>query len=636
VSSTNLGSSLLHRFHHACFAILDLKPQLEAFEFLLVAPADLSLPDGDAGLLERAKLKDKGGETGLRIGDDVIRGQILQVHRIDELELQIGKTRCEDVRGGHHAVTIDLTEHDRVALGHAGIQLRQFGNEMTQRSLTGIAFKEADGQFAIVGRVAGGESETEGGKKSSSAGHDGVHGMEYAAWQRAAARHAARLMFDIREKPNMVERAFLIGAYFDRREKQAASDLLDELRELVGTLGIEVIGCELVYAREHTARYLIGSGKSAELMKQAKDIGADCIVWDNELSPGQQRAWESEGNICVIDRHEVILDIFNMRAKTREARLQVELARMEYSIPRLTRMWAHLDRQGGGAGGGQGGAGAARGEGETQLEVDRRLASKRLDKLRADLEEVKKQRDTMRKERSRVPVPHAAIVGYTNAGKSSLLNKLTAADAYVENKLFATLDTTTRRMELPDGQPLLVTDTVGFIRNLPHDLVQSFRATLEEANQADFLVHVIDASSTHALEFYQTTTKVLAELGAGDKKVLLVLNKVDLIDDPRLLELKREFPEAVTISVKTGQGMDDLLHRLHDFMIDRVVRLTLSLPLDRMDLVALAHQEGKVLSEDYETGRAEIQCVIPKRFESRFAAFLPANPELDGRKRGKK
>lgn len=443
-------------------------------------------------------------------------------------------------------------------------------------------------------------------------------------------------MFDIREKPNQVDSAFLIGAYFDRRQKQEAADLLEELCELVGTLGINIVGKELVFAREHTARYLIGSGKSEELMKQAKELSADCIVWDNELSPGQQRAWESEGNICVIDRHEVILDIFNMRAKTREARLQVELAKMEYSIPRLTRMWAHLDRQGGGAGGGVGGAGAARGEGETQLEVDRRLASKRLDKLKADLEEVKKQRDTMRKERSRVPVPHAAIVGYTNAGKSSLLNKLTAAEAYVEDKLFATLDTTTRRMELPDGQPLLVTDTVGFIRNLPHDLVQSFRATLEEAVQSDFLIHVIDASSSQAVEFYHTTSKVLSELGAGDKKVLLVLNKVDLIDDPRLLELRREFPEAITISVKTGQGMDDLLHRLHDFMIDRVVRLTLSLPLDRMDLVALVHQEGKMLSEDYDTGRAEIQCVIPKRFESRFAAFLPENPELAGRKKGKK
>lgn len=429
-------------------------------------------------------------------------------------------------------------------------------------------------------------------------------------------------MFDIREKPNMVERAFLIGAHFDRREKPHAMDLLEELKELVGTLGIEVVGAEQVFAREHTARYLIGSGKSAELMKQAKEMNADVIVWDNALSPAQQRAWETEGDIAVIDRHEVILDIFNMRAKTREARLQVELARLEYSIPRLTRMWAHLDRQGGGAGGGVGGAGAARGEGETQLEVDRRLAAKRLDKLRADLEDVKRQRDTMRKERVRVPVPHVAIVGYTNAGKSSLLNKLTSADAYVENKLFATLDTTTRRMELPDGQALLVTDTVGFIRNLPHDLVQSFRATLEEATQADFLLHVIDASSLQAVEFYQTTTKVLAELGAGDKRVLLVLNKVDLVDDERLNELKRHFPEALSISVKTGEGMENLLHRLHDFMIDRVVRLTLSIPLDRMDLVALAHEQGKVLSEDYATGQAEIQCVVPRHLESRFSKFV--------------
>ncbi|MBL9130524.1 MAG: GTPase HflX [Verrucomicrobiaceae bacterium] len=428
-------------------------------------------------------------------------------------------------------------------------------------------------------------------------------------------------MFDIREKPQQVERAFLIGAYFDRRHKAEASALLDELAELVETLGIAVVGKELVFAREHTARYLIGSGKTVELTAQAKALAADCIVWDNELSPAQQRAWETEGDICVIDRHEVILDIFNMRAKTREARLQVELARLEYSLPRLTRMWAHLDRQGGGAGGGQGGAGAARGEGETQLEVDRRLTAKRLDRLRAELEEVKKQRDTMRKERSRVPVPHAAIVGYTNAGKSSLLNKLTTSDVLAENKLFATLDTTTRRMELPDGQAMLVTDTVGFVRNLPHDLVQSFRATLEEAVLADFLIHVIDASSLEAVKFYQTTTQVLGELGAGDKRTLLVLNKVDLIDDTRLTELQREFPDAVAISVVTGQGMDDLLHRLHDFMIDRVVRLDLDLPLDRMDLVALAHQEGKVVTEDYETGRALVQCVVPKRLESRFAAF---------------
>lgn len=427
-------------------------------------------------------------------------------------------------------------------------------------------------------------------------------------------------MFDIREKPQVVDRALLVGAYFDRRKSTEAAELLEELQELVRTLGIAVGSADLVYAREHTARHLIGKGKAQELMAKAKELECDCIIFDNELSPAQQRAWEQESGIAVIDRHEVILDIFNMRAQTREARLQVELARLEYSIPRLTRMWGHLDRQGG-SGGGAGG-GAARGEGETQLEVDRRLASKRLDKVKADLEEVKKQRDTMRKERSRVPVPHAAIVGYTNAGKSSLLNKLTLAGVLAEDKLFATLDTTTRRLELPDGQPLLLTDTVGFIRNLPHDLVQSFRATLEEAVLADFLIHVVDASSAHALEHYQTTTQVLSELGAGEKPVLVALNKSDLIDDARQMELRRGFPDAVFISTRTDHGLEELFHRLHDMLLDRVVRLELSIPLERMDLVALAHEQGKVLAEDYERGMADIQCVVPRRLESRFTAFL--------------
>lgn len=429
-------------------------------------------------------------------------------------------------------------------------------------------------------------------------------------------------MFDIREKPERVERAFLIGAYFDRREEEDGAALLEELKELVETLGITVAGSELVFVREANPRYLLGKGKTAELIARAKELQSDCIVIDNEIAPAQQRAWEQDANLSVIDRHEVILDIFNMRARTKEARLQVELARLEYSLPRLTRMWMHLDRQGGGSSGGSSGSGGAtRGEGETQLEVDRRLASKRIDKVKAELEDVKKQRDTARKERSRVPVPHAAIVGYTNAGKSSLLKKLTNAEVLVEDKLFATLDTTTRKLELPDGQQMLLTDTVGFVRNLPHDLVQSFRATLEEAVLADFLIHVLDASSKHVRDFYRTTTDVLAELGAGDKKVLVVLNKIDLIDEDRLRELQREFPDAAAISIKTGAGINDLMHRLHNLMIDRVVRLTLSIPLDRMDLVALAHQEGKVLSEDYERGIADIQCVIPKRWESKFAAY---------------
>ncbi len=444
-------------------------------------------------------------------------------------------------------------------------------------------------------------------------------------------------MFDIREKPKMVENALLIGAYFDRREIAEATDLLEELVELVTTLGIRVVTTECVNVREYNPRYIIGKGKAAELMAQAKDSGCDCIIFDNEMSPAQQRAWEEESKMCVIDRHEVILDIFNMRARTKEARLQVDLARMQYSLPRLTRMWAHLDRQGGGSGSGGGGSsgsgsggsgGAARGEGETQLETDRRLANKRMDRLKAELEEVKKNRETMRKERSRGAVPHIAIVGYTNAGKSSLLNCLTGAEAYVEDKLFATLDTTTRKLELPDGQDVLVTDTVGFVRKLPHDLVQSFRATLEEAVLADFLVHVIDAAHPRAKEFQTTTTEVLAELGAGDKRVVLVLNKIDKIEDPaQLIDLQRIYPDAVCISVKTGEGIDTLMHELQVMLADRVKNLRVSIPMNRMDLVNIAHQEGKVLHEKYTEHGVNMVCIMPKRWESKFTPFLSDDVE---------
>ncbi len=428
-------------------------------------------------------------------------------------------------------------------------------------------------------------------------------------------------MFDIKEKPNLVESALLVSAALRKDNLAEARDLMEELQELVRTLGITIADSVTVFVREISPRYLVGSGKAKELMDHAKELGCDCIIFDNELSPGQQRAWEEESGLCVIDRHEVILDIFNQRARTKEARLQVALARMEYSLPRLTRMWAHLDRQRGAGGSGTGGA--ARGEGETQLETDRRLADKRIERLKAELETVKRQRDTQRKERSRVPVPHGAIVGYTNAGKSSLLNKLTVSDAFVEDKLFATLDTTTRRMELPDGQQILLTDTVGFIRRLPHDLVQSFRATLEEAVLADFLIHIVDASHPNAEIFMQTTMQVLRELGAGDKRAILALNKTDVLTDESILpDLMHRHPEAIPISVKTGAGLDKLMHRIHEMVIDRVVRLDLRLPLNRLDLLAFAHEQGKVLDEKFEADAALVQVVVPKRIVPRFEEFV--------------
>jgi GTP-binding protein HflX len=436
-------------------------------------------------------------------------------------------------------------------------------------------------------------------------------------------------MFDVRERPNLVQRALLVGIYQEKAEEAEALDLIEELRELVSTLGIGIVGSLTARVPKTNTRYLTGTGKAKEIMDHAKELQADCIIFDNELSPMQQRAWEEDSGIAVVDRHEIILDIFDRRARSKEARLQVDLARMAYSIPRLKRMWGHLDRQGGGGGGGSGGA--ARGEGETQLEVDRRLARERIGRLRTELAEVRKQRATQRKERLKDGLPHIAIVGYTNAGKSTLLNRLTGADVLAEDKLFATLDTTTRRFELPDGQQALLTDSVGFVRRLPHDLVESFKATLEEALLADFLVHVLDASDPRAYRFYETTLSVLAELGAGDKRSLVVLNKSDKVTDPAWrTQLERHFDQAVFVSAHTGDGIDRLLARLNEMLYDRVERLTLRVPMARADVLALIHREGKIISTEYEDNDAVVQAILPKRFLLKVEAFrieeVPVSP----------
>ncbi len=433
-------------------------------------------------------------------------------------------------------------------------------------------------------------------------------------------------MFDVREKPGMVERAFLIGVYFDRHDESEAASLLEELGELVSTLGIGIVESVLVHVRDQSKRYLTGSGKAQELMDRANELNCDCIVFDNELGPSQQRNWETEADLSVIDREEVILDIFAMRARSREAALQVQLARMRYALPRLARMWTHLDRQGGGSGGGKGGAAAARGEGEKQIEVDRRLARKRITTVERELDLVRTQRATQRKERTREGLPHAAIVGYTNAGKSSLLNLLADADILAEDKLFATLDPTTRKIELPDGQPLLLTDTVGFVRNLPHRLIEAFKATLEEAVLADFLVHVLDASAENVADFYQTTIDVLSELGAGDKKTLLAFNKIDLLEKSeagrlRLHELKGLYPDACFISVVSGEGMEELVLRMNALNHDRVSRLKLRIPQARQDLMALLHRDGKILDQEYEGNDILLTAMVPRAQLHHFEEF---------------
>lgn len=410
-------------------------------------------------------------------------------------------------------------------------------------------------------------------------------------------------MFEIKPREKMVERALLVGAYTDQNGKADAQDLLEELEELVNTLGIPVVDRMLVYNREPQARYLIGSGKAEEICDRLKARDCDVIIFDNELAPAQQRNWEALSKVLVIDRQEIILDIFGARAQTKEARLQVDLARMSYSLPRLTRAWSHLGKQGGGIG--------AKGEGESQLEQDRRKIRGQMDRLRRDLAEVRRYRATQRKDRKRAPVPNAAIVGYTNVGKSSLLRKLTGADVLVENKLFATLDTTTRKIALPNKQPLLLTDTVGFVRKLPHQLVESFNATLEEAALSDFLIHVLDASHPRVLEFYNTTMKVLGDLGADTKQTLVVFNKMDKVTDPATKAiLRRHFPDAVFVSVHTGEGFDLLIERISGFVDQGSREVELLLPLDRSDLLARLHREAVVHHVDYEESGIRVSATL--------------------------
>jgi len=293
----------------------------------------------------------------------------------------------------------------------------------------------------------------------------------------------------------------------------------------------------------------------------------------------------------------------------------VDLARMTYSLPRLTRAWGHLGKQGGGIG--------AKGEGESQLEQDKRKIRGQMDRLKQDLAEVRRNRANQRKDRKRAPVPNAAIVGYTNAGKSSLLRRLTGADVLVEDALFATLDTTTRKIDLPNKRPLLLTDTVGFIRKLPHQLVESFNATLEEAVLADFLVHLLDASHPRVLEFYGTTMKVLDDLGADAKKTLTVFNKIDRVQDPMIRAmLKNAHPEALFISVHSGEGLDVLVDRLGELVGEGTREIRLLIPHDRTDLLARLHREGTVHETAYEENFCRIRATIPAKLREQTAPYL--------------
>ena len=389
-----------------------------------------------------------------------------------------------------------------------------------------------------------------------------------------------------------------------------------ELKSLVFTLGLTIVKSIIVNLRNTNPAFLMGSGKKDEIAALAEDLEADCIVIDHDLSPSQQRNWEKQSNCAVIDRREVILQIFADRASTKEAVLQSALAQQEYSMPRLTRAWTHLSRQ-------RGGTKGTRGEGETQLEVDRRIALKKISRLKAELKKVKAHRETQRKQRRNLPVPAGSIVGYTNAGKSSLLHALTDADVLIENKLFATLDPTTRRIVLPGGAEVLVTDTVGFVQNLPHDLVDAFRSTLEETRYSDFIIHVVDASHPDALTCYQTTMEVLESLGCIDKPMLLVCNKMDLVDDRiNLNGILEKHDHAVFISIKNKTGLDDLLGNISTILYTIFPAETYLFPPERYDLVALIKRSGSIEKESYGDEGIEIRARIPERLKSSLHNFV--------------
>jgi len=421
-------------------------------------------------------------------------------------------------------------------------------------------------------------------------------------------RPVGRKMDTSRTESVARESAILVGIYLEGEGKSHSP--LDELAGLADAAGVREVGRIIQRRNRPESATYIGSGKLAELKELALATDADVVIFDNNLAPSQTKNLEQELKVKVIDRTELILDIFASRAQTLEARLAVELAQLEYAMPRLKRLWTHLERQVAGGAGGTIGVGM-RGPGEKQLEVDRRLAQKRINDLKSELHGIhrRRQREVAARKQSRT----LSLVGYTNAGKSTLLNRLTDSDVYVKDQLFATLDTRTRRWSLPGWGPVLLSDTVGFIKNLPHQLVASFRATLEEVNQANLLLHVADASSAEVHEQIAAVYEVLTELGIREKDTLLVLNKIDAMESPEVLAILLEkYPNAVAISAKSGKGLDLLTVRVSEALSKEFLDLTLTFPIGNGRLEALLAREGEVLSSKYDETSTIIHCRLPQ------------------------
>ncbi|GAB4565824.1 MAG: GTPase HflX [Anaerolineales bacterium] len=423
------------------------------------------------------------------------------------------------------------------------------------------------------------------------------------------------------------ERAFLVGV--DLRDNNAILSLEDSLTELAllaDTAGVDVVG-ELTQRlnRPHVETY-IGPGKVEELKALAEETLAEVVIFDDELLPRHQRELEKAlgKNIRVIDRTALILDIFAQHAHTKEGMLQVELAQYEYNLPRLTRAWTHLERQAGGGGGRAGSTGGVglRGPGETQLEVDRRAIRKRITHIKKELEKVETHRTRYRAQRRRTRIPTVALVGYTNAGKSTLINRLAKADVYVADQLFATLDPTTRRVQLSGDITVLFTDTVGFIQKLPTALIVAFHATLEEIAEADLLLHMVDISHPNALGQYQAVLETLKEINADHIPMITALNKTDQLKNPENAErVLQNFPKSVAISALTGTGIENLLMLVQEELFEAFEPIGVRLPYKEGSLISLFHELGQVERVEHERGGVVIHGSIPGRLVAQFAPW---------------
>ena len=456
---------------------------------------------------------------------------------------------------------------------------------------------------------------------------ENTDGDQFDREERSALRRVAGLSTELEDVTEVeyrqlrLEKVVLIGVY-PKGHVEDGENSMRELAALAETAGAEVLdGVMQARPLPDPATYL-GRGKVEELKNIVWDLGADTVVADTELAPSQRRALEDVVKVKVIDRTAVILDIFSQHAKSREGKAQVELAQLEYLLPRLRGWGESMSRQAGGQVGAAGAGMGSRGPGETKIELDRRRIHTRMARLRKQIAGMKPARETKRANRKRNAVPSVAIVGYTNAGKSSLLNRITRAGVLVENALFATLDATVRKTQTDDGRPYTLTDTVGFVRNLPHQLVEAFRSTLEEASDADLVVHVVDASHPDPAGQIRTVRDVLGEAGARDVPEQIVFNKSDLVDDNTILLLRGLEPTGIFVSARTGAGVDELLATIAERIPAPDVEIELLVPYNRGDVVSSLHLRGVVLATDYEEAGTRVRARVTEADKAAFAEFL--------------